>query len=121
MIRRPPRSTLFPYTTLFRSQFVNQTLSCAVKSGVQVAPSLGVTPQIVTALGFEDSEIRVSHRDMRCVSWVAIRANVTAGIHCARLTTTRGYIPTCMLLQGKQQYQVRLLAASDDLKSSPLL
>src|SRR5256885_3058423 len=23
MIRRPPRSTLFPYTTLFRSNFVN--------------------------------------------------------------------------------------------------
>src|SRR5690349_24262034 len=23
MIRRPPRSTLFPYTTLFRSRFVN--------------------------------------------------------------------------------------------------
>src|SRR5260370_15087008 len=23
MIRRPPRSTLFPYTTLFRSQFVH--------------------------------------------------------------------------------------------------
>src|SRR5256884_4152787 len=24
MIRRPPRSTLFPYTTLFRSQFVRE-------------------------------------------------------------------------------------------------
>src|SRR5256885_10401467 len=24
MIRRPPRSTLFPYTTLFRSQFVDE-------------------------------------------------------------------------------------------------
>src|SRR3712207_7891626 len=24
MIRRPPRSTLFPYTTLFRSQFILQ-------------------------------------------------------------------------------------------------
>src|SRR2546422_3560847 len=24
MIRRPPRSTLFPYTTLFRSQFKNK-------------------------------------------------------------------------------------------------
>src|SRR5260370_42715273 len=24
MIRRPPRSTLFPYTTLFRSQFLSQ-------------------------------------------------------------------------------------------------
>src|SRR4051812_37309824 len=27
MIRRPPRSTLFPYTTLFRSQAENQTLA----------------------------------------------------------------------------------------------
>src|SRR5258708_10753077 len=26
MIRRPPRSTLFPYTTLFRSQVVTPTL-----------------------------------------------------------------------------------------------
>src|SRR2546430_13309700 len=26
MIRRPPRSTLFPYTTLFRSPFLNQAL-----------------------------------------------------------------------------------------------
>src|SRR3712207_7193794 len=26
MIRRPPRSTLFPYTTLFRSQFSDITL-----------------------------------------------------------------------------------------------
>src|SRR2546427_7461000 len=26
MIRRPPRSTLFPYTTLFRSQFRNQAI-----------------------------------------------------------------------------------------------
>src|SRR3712207_7488356 len=25
MIRRPPRSTLFPYTTLFRSEYVRQT------------------------------------------------------------------------------------------------
>src|SRR2546426_12786976 len=27
MIRRPPRSTLFPYTTLFRSQLVPQALT----------------------------------------------------------------------------------------------
>src|SRR5687768_18070335 len=26
MIRRPPRSTLFPYTTLFRSRFADETL-----------------------------------------------------------------------------------------------
>src|SRR5256885_3521496 len=27
MIRRPPRSTLFPYTTLFRSNYLHQTQS----------------------------------------------------------------------------------------------
>src|SRR2546426_4992658 len=30
MIRRPPRSTLFPYTTLFRSRFLVHWLSTAV-------------------------------------------------------------------------------------------
>src|SRR5256885_3923319 len=29
MIRRPPRSTLFPYTTLFRSQVLRDTLGFA--------------------------------------------------------------------------------------------
>src|SRR5256885_13112384 len=28
MIRRPPRSTLFPYTTLFRSPLVNNPIRC---------------------------------------------------------------------------------------------
>src|SRR2546429_3250910 len=30
MIRRPPRSTLFPYTTLFRSSLPNCAVSCAL-------------------------------------------------------------------------------------------
>src|SRR5258708_36152407 len=32
MIRRPPRSTLFPYTTLFRSNFNTSTTSATIKS-----------------------------------------------------------------------------------------
>src|SRR3712207_9534352 len=32
MIRRPPRSTLFPYTTLFRSQFIVEE---ALKAGIE--------------------------------------------------------------------------------------
>src|SRR5690242_21191873 len=36
MLRRPPRSTLFPYTTLFRSQREPQTLETSVP-GVFVA------------------------------------------------------------------------------------
>src|SRR2546427_2992805 len=34
MIRRPPRSTLFPYTTLFRSGFA-MTVDMNLKSGAQ--------------------------------------------------------------------------------------
>src|SRR2546429_5976879 len=40
MIRRPPRSTLFPYTTLFRSRRRRQFLPLAVQFGVL----LGVKP-----------------------------------------------------------------------------
>src|SRR3712207_8655600 len=32
MIRRPPRSTLFPYTTLFRSKRVTTTWLCLLRS-----------------------------------------------------------------------------------------
>src|SRR3712207_8667635 len=34
MIRRPPRSTLFPYTTLFRSPFVGGTIDRALPVAV---------------------------------------------------------------------------------------
>src|SRR2546427_1546211 len=34
MIRRPPRSTLFPYTTLFRSQRVNEALNALQERGL---------------------------------------------------------------------------------------
>src|SRR5256885_6421285 len=46
MIRRPPRSTLFPYTTLFRSLCGNRGLPCLEARGVRscsacVRPSFG--------------------------------------------------------------------------------
>src|SRR5260221_2226492 len=36
MIRRPPRSTLFPYTTLFRSAFLQQTVPLSLSSEMMV-------------------------------------------------------------------------------------
>src|SRR3712207_7374687 len=35
MIRRPPRSTLFPYTTLFRSAYPKGAVYCATKAAVK--------------------------------------------------------------------------------------
>src|SRR3712207_8117988 len=51
MIRRPPRSTLFPYTTLFRSDYTRETIEgymrevpCPDCSGARLKPeSLAVT------------------------------------------------------------------------------
>src|SRR5260370_31064378 len=37
MIRRPPRSTLFPYTTLFRSRTSAEASSCAARAGIRTA------------------------------------------------------------------------------------
>src|SRR3712207_7878225 len=35
MIRRPPRSTLFPYTTLFRSRGGGHARSCKIQAGTR--------------------------------------------------------------------------------------
>src|SRR3712207_9110808 len=36
MIRRPPRSTLFPYTTLFRS-YLTETVAAVLRSGKRIS------------------------------------------------------------------------------------
>src|SRR5690349_23916630 len=38
MIRRPPRSTLFPYTTLFRSRYWSAYLASLQQAGVLPSP-----------------------------------------------------------------------------------
>src|SRR2546430_10906125 len=44
MIRRPPRSTLFPYTTLFRSR---QIANCCVLSGMDILKQRGIAHGVV--------------------------------------------------------------------------
>src|SRR5256884_1847356 len=58
MIRRPPRSTLFPYTTLFRSQPSTTVAGAAISPAVQVPaldpaghPVPGFTGSVTVALG----------------------------------------------------------------------
>src|SRR5258705_11500765 len=51
MIRRPPRSTLFPYTTLFRSAVID-TLNCAPACG-QAEMVSDSEKKTVMGIGFE--------------------------------------------------------------------
>src|SRR3712207_8452399 len=46
MIRRPPRSTLFPYTTLFRSGW--NRLNSATKSSATITQSARLRPKLFT-------------------------------------------------------------------------
>src|SRR5438034_6718590 len=68
MIRRPPRSTLFPYTTLFRSgRTVCVTFPSAVVSGTMASMPATVNRATVSASRSEEhtSELQ-SHSDLVC-------------------------------------------------------
>jgi hypothetical protein len=45
MLRRPPRSTLFPYTTLFRSDAYGNTVTTNTVTMTAAASSLSITTQ----------------------------------------------------------------------------
>src|SRR3712207_7072035 len=51
MIRRPPRSTLFPYTTLFRSSRPSDALALAVRTGAPIFAAEDVITE--SAIEFE--------------------------------------------------------------------
>src|SRR2546427_8961942 len=60
MIRRPPRSTLFPYTTLFRSRLADRLRNAVVRErggGSQTAFGSPVTDRKSTRLNSSHSQI----------------------------------------------------------------
>src|SRR3712207_7423541 len=68
MIRRPPRSTLFPYTTLFRSHVTAdghpEAVTVATVTMDELLLEMGWSPVALVKLDVEGSEIRVI-RSMR--------------------------------------------------------
>src|SRR3712207_8340988 len=61
MIRRPPRSTLFPYTTLFRSGSGDQyeSSSADVQRAVETEVSVGTVEVVLPAGAATDGELSV--------------------------------------------------------------
>src|SRR2546429_4036606 len=90
MIRRPPRSTLFPYTTLFRSHV--SLLGCLVLTRIDSCVSCVVAPQPTTD-GRRD-RIRGAvcllgtHRDRKST----------------RLNSSHGYISYAVFCLKKKKY-----------------
>src|SRR2546430_7562223 len=65
MIRRPPRSTLFPYTTLFRSARQAREHAAQVDGGVRRGPERVATDRAVPGDVPDDADLRARRRDER--------------------------------------------------------
>src|SRR2546427_4499502 len=61
MIRRPPRSTLFPYTTLFRSSAVERQAMMTIATGVQAVSECNYG-RIDQALWYVDKIVQTFNR-----------------------------------------------------------
>src|SRR3712207_6906800 len=84
MIRRPPRSTLFPYTTLFRSrgeagaEVVDRDPGAGRVQGVQAAPDLlGVAHQHALGEDRKSTRLNSSH------------ANISYAVFCLKKKKTQ--------------------------------
>src|SRR3712207_8602682 len=98
MIRRPPRSTLFPYTTLFRSQSVcrydpshHPSTPSGVATSYQAMPSPSTGPAVTVATEPAGSAVRT----------VAQSAGSRSEEHTSELQS-RQYLVCRLLLEKKK-------------------
>src|SRR2546430_8977238 len=76
MIRRPPRSTLFPYTTLFRSENINyEPLNHENMVRIRAAKVAAVVQDIPNVLPAGDPE-----GDLLIVAWGSTCGSITAAL-----------------------------------------
>src|SRR2546430_11498031 len=86
MIRRPPRSTLFPYTTLFRSLDGVPAVDLAPRWGV---PQCGVFRQLGSTQDRKSTRLNSSHSQ---ISYAVFCLKKKKNIH--RRTSPRQPLPT---------------------------
>src|SRR3712207_8794036 len=91
MIRRPPRSTLFPYTTLFRSDTGSMFLgfACAVMiimMGQNQQPKWFLAAMVMFALPVLDSLLALARRwvDRKSTRLNSSHANISYAVFCLK-------------------------------------
>src|SRR3712207_7795024 len=94
MIRRPPRSTLFPYTTLFRSVVAPQTRPAVRRSPARHRPAADVTPVHRRVRVPQQHGELVAAQDRKSTRLNSSHANISYAVFCLKkknnsLSTTR--------------------------------
>src|SRR5258708_26213570 len=92
MIRRPPRSTLFPYTTLFRS--VMQEYDCGTRANHMVMD--GNHGETMTAKHFEDRlDFKMLRRDRKSTRLNSSHQIISYAVFCLKKKTSYQLLTTC--------------------------
>src|SRR3712207_1552532 len=73
MIRRPPRSTLFPYTTLFRSQEISAMVLQKLKADAEAYLGETVTEAVITVPAYFNDSQRQATKDAGKIAGLNVR------------------------------------------------
>src|SRR5437660_9792889 len=81
MIRRPPRSTLFPYTTLFRSVLENRDLAAAAQENKGAYNQAEAAYETTTAAS---RQLRPDYRDRKSTRLNSSHVAISYAVFCLK-------------------------------------
>src|SRR3712207_6983523 len=98
MIRRPPRSTLFPYTTLFRSRIEDEVRRANNSGDTRPSPILPGGPDLPLTVPLAPGRSgadRFERRDRKSTRLNSSHANISYAVFCLKkkkIHATSGYL-----------------------------
>src|SRR3712207_8249389 len=90
MIRRPPRSTLFPYTTLFRSEHLQ--LRPLRNQGVDRGLQVELTTLGELERGHRGDHLRHRREDRKSTRLNSSHANISYAVFCLKKKNNKGLL-----------------------------
>src|SRR2546430_10259790 len=88
MIRRPPRSTLFPYTTLFRSEFSNHRIARSLTTALSDAPPTTHDSNRGVIGAFAAAKVR---RDRKSTRLNSSHSQISYAVFCLKKKNTTNH------------------------------
>src|SRR3712207_6961811 len=95
MIRRPPRSTLFPYTTLFRSPYAIWVSEVMLQQ-TQVATVIPFFERFLRALPTLAALAAAPEQDRKSTRLNSSHANISYAVFCLKKKKADPLLPACI-------------------------
>src|SRR5258708_31686461 len=101
MIRRPPRSTLFPYTTLFRSSYASTAVTPSLYTTVRHASKVGrVTDSLQDR---KSTRLNSSHQIISYAVFCLKKKKQQNEVHAKRTTQVSFSLQKCKTVSASDQ------------------